>query len=102
MRRARPDCAGRFLTRGHQVLLAHDGLEKRWVALKYAVVDRFGPGVEAPLCREVALLSELRHPNIVRLFDVVTVLPEQGMLHVCLVMEHCENGDLSKLLGALD
>ena len=89
----------------HQVFLADDRHEKRTVALKYAVIGRgetpgLGVGVDPTLCREVALLSALRHPNILTLHDVVTVLPEQGLLQVCLVLEYAERGDLSHFLGA--
>ena len=81
------------------------------MALKYTKVDRGERakppglgffGVDPTLCREVALLSALRHPNILTLHDVVTVLPAGGLLQVCLVLEYAENGDLEKFIGAPD
>ena len=78
------------------------------MALKYTKVARVetegivGVGVDPTLCREIALLSALRHPNILTLHDVVTVLPAGGLLQVCLVLEYAENGDLEKFIGAPD
>ena len=44
---------------------------------------------------EVTILSKLDHPNVVKYYDSFI---EKNMLNI--IMEYCENGDLSNLLKA--
>lgn len=41
------------------------------VALRAVTVDRVGDGLSKSTLRELKLLSQLRHPNIVRLLEIV-------------------------------
>ena len=57
-----------------QVYKARD-TSGEWVALKKLRLDDNGEGVPVTTLREVALLKELVHDNIVRLRDVVAAPP---------------------------
>jgi len=65
------------------------------VALKrlFFYEEEVNGGVPHSVIREVCLLKDLKHPNVVRLLDVHTSLPSQYTL----VFEHIES-DLSKVL----
>ncbi len=70
------------------------------VVLKYVKPSQLAGGVPAVLCREIALLGALwRKPNIVRLHEVVTALPDDGPLHIFMVLEHLST-DLHRMLQA--
>ena len=47
------------------------------------------------LVREVNLLRELQHPNIVRYYDRI-IDREHALLYI--VMEYCDGGDLASLI----
>ena len=51
-------------------------------------------GLSVTTLREIALLKNLKHPNIVQLLDV----EYDGKLDLKLVFEYCENGDLHKYI----
>ncbi|KAH7980727.1 hypothetical protein HPB49_018555 [Dermacentor silvarum] len=53
------------------VYKARDRATGRYIALKKIRLDSEVEGVPSTAIREIALLKELRHPNIVRLLDVV-------------------------------
>lgn len=65
------------------------------VALKRTKIENFTDGIPSTTLREISILSELSHPNIVALKDVVTT-----ETHIWFVQEYC-NMDLSKLLSSL-
>jgi serine/threonine protein kinase len=66
------------------------------VAIKQMKLDAQEEGVPSTAIREVALLKELQHPNIVRLLDVHCKEPNK----LVLVFEYLEN-DLKKYMKAL-
>lgn len=54
--------------------LVHQGTNKRTgekVALKKTQIDNFSDGIPSTTMREISILTELQHPNIVSLKDVV-------------------------------
>ncbi|KAM6403480.1 LOW QUALITY PROTEIN: cyclin-dependent kinase 3-like [Rhynochetos jubatus] len=63
---------------------------KELVALKKIRVDLETEGVPSTAIREISLLKELKHPNIVRLLDVIC-----SQKNICLVLEYL-NEDLKK------
>lgn len=62
------------------------------VALKKIHIERFDEGIPQTALREVSVLQELKHPNIVQLFNVIT---SEGSVY--LVFEFVES-DLKKTL----
>ena len=52
------------------VYKARDRMTGEVVALKRIRLDQADEGIPGTAIREIALLKELKHPNIVRLFDV--------------------------------
>lgn len=73
----------------------YKGLDKatnQFVALKRTKIDNFNDGIPSTTLREISILHELDHPNIVKLRDVVL-----SDTHIWFVQEFC-NIDLSKLL----
>lgn len=64
----------------------------RIVALKRMVPMNDDEGIPATTIREIMLLKELRHPNIVRLYDVLFRIPK-----LTLVFEFCDC-DLKQLM----
>eukprot|EP00727_Mastigamoeba_balamuthi_P011737 m51a1_g7186 putative serine threonine-protein kinase mark2 isoform x3 (701) ;mRNA; r:97348-99849 len=59
------------------------------VAVKIINKVKLGPDSLRLVLREVAILKELRHPNIIRLYEVIDT-PE----HMYLVMEHAAGGEV--------
>lgn len=53
------------------VYKARDRATGRFIALKKIRLENEVEGVPSTAIREIALLKELRHPNVVRLLDVV-------------------------------
>jgi serine/threonine protein kinase len=54
--------------------LVHQGTNKRTgekVALKKTQIDNYSDGIPSTTMREISILTELQHPNIVSLKDVV-------------------------------
>lgn len=64
------------------------------VALKRIRLDNEEEGVPCTAIREISLLKELKHPNIVRLYDVIHTEKK-----LTLVFEYCDS-DLKKYLDA--
>jgi len=77
------------------VYKARDLISNRIVALKRIRLDMDEEGVPRTTIREVSVLRELRHPNIVRLIDVIHS-PKQ----LTLVFEYLDQ-DLKKHMDAL-
>jgi cyclin-dependent kinase 7 len=65
----------------------------RLVALKKIKSERLEEGINFTAIREIKLLREFKHPNIIELVDVFTTMD----FAVCLVYEVAET-DLSKIL----
>ncbi|MEW6338158.1 MAG: serine/threonine-protein kinase [Acidobacteriota bacterium] len=82
----------RLLGHGGQaeVWLAHDGELDEWVAVKVFRPDLGEPARER-LRREVRLGRSLRHPNLVRMFELI----EAGD-RLAVVMEHVPGGSLAQ------
>lgn len=72
------------------VYKAHDKITGQLVALKRIRLDSEADGVPSSALREISLLKELEHPNVVRLLDVV--LADHKLY---LVFEHLDK-DLKK------
>jgi cyclin-dependent kinase len=53
------------------VYKAKDRITNRIIALKRIRLEAEDEGIPSTAIREISLLKELRHPNIVRLYDVV-------------------------------
>ena len=71
------------------------------VAVKEINTSRLGKKLLEGLAQEIAVLQKMRHPNIVRLFEIVRD-PKKARIY--LVLEYCAGGDLSKFVkrrGAL-
>jgi len=66
-----------------------------WVAMKWMKLDAQEEGVPSTAIREIALLKELSHPNVVKLLDVFCK-PNK----LVLVFEYLEN-DLKKYMKSL-
>ncbi|CDW60493.1 cyclin dependent kinase 5 [Trichuris trichiura] len=66
------------------------------VALKRVRLDDDDEGVPSSALREICLLKELKHPNIVRLYDVV-----HSHKRLTLVFEYCDQ-DLKKYFDSLN
>lgn len=77
------------------VYKARDKLTGKLVALKKIRLETESEGVPSTAIREISLLRELAHPNIVQLFDVV-----DGDKHLYLVFEFLQQ-DLKKLLDSV-
>ncbi|XP_043461853.1 cyclin-dependent kinase 2-like [Leptopilina heterotoma] len=77
------------------VYKAKDKLTGKLVALKKIRLETESEGVPSTAIREISLLKELAHPNIVQLLDVV-----QGDRHLYLVFEFLQQ-DLKKLLESV-
>ncbi|KOC65758.1 Cyclin-dependent kinase 2 [Habropoda laboriosa] len=77
------------------VYKAKDKLTGKLVALKKIRLETESEGVPSTAIREISLLKELTHPNIVQLFDIV-----DGDNHLYLVFEFLQQ-DLKKLLDSV-
>eukprot|EP00049_Salpingoeca_infusionum_P005783 m.96768 g.96768 ORF g.96768 m.96768 type:complete len:305 (+) comp13084_c1_seq2:33-947(+) len=77
-----------------QVFKAQDKETSRIVAVKRIALNHEEEGVPSNAVREISLLKELEHPNIVKLLDVV-----YAALRLSLVFEYCEQ-DLKKYLDS--
>lgn len=69
---------------------------KQLVALKKIRLDNEAEGVPVTAVREISLLKELRHPNIVRLHDVVHTEKK-----LTLVFEYLDRGDLKYVMDTV-
>ncbi|XP_071103977.1 cyclin-dependent kinase 2-like isoform X1 [Haliotis cracherodii] len=74
------------------VYKARDKINNRLVALKKIRLDAESEGVPSTAIREISLLKELDHPNVVRLLDVV-----HSEMKLYLVFEYL-NQDLKKYM----
>lgn len=77
------------------VYKARDKLTGKLVALKKIRLETEREGVPSTAIREISLLKDLAHPNIIQLFDVV-----DGDNHLYLVFEFLQQ-DLKKLLDSV-
>ncbi|TGZ56404.1 Cell division protein kinase 2 [Temnothorax longispinosus] len=77
------------------VYKARDKLTGKLVALKKIRLETEREGVPSTAIREISLLKDLAHPNIIQLFDVV-----DGDKHLYLVFEFLQQ-DLKKLLDSV-
>eukprot|EP00775_Hariotina_reticulata_P006675 gene6675-6899_t len=77
------------------VYKARDTRSNRIVALKKIRLEQEEEGVPSTAIREIALLKELNHPNVVRLYDVI-----HADRRLYLVFEYLDL-DLKKLMDAL-
>ncbi|XP_058788741.1 cyclin-dependent kinase 2 [Phymastichus coffea] len=77
------------------VYKAKDKITGKLVALKKIRLETESEGVPSTAIREISLLKELAHPNVIQLLDVV-----QGEKHLYLVFEFLQQ-DLKKLLDSL-
>ena len=76
------------------VVEAINRLDGRHYALKKIAVDEQTPGSYARIMREVATLSRLQHPHVVRYFQVWRHQPLEmevgmGVMHCWLADMHC-------------
>lgn len=78
------------------VYKAKDRLSDSIVALKRIRLDAEDEGIPSTAIREISLLKELRHPNIVRLYDVV-----HSERKLTLVFEYLDQ-DLKKYLDVCE
>lgn len=76
------------------VYKAQDRTTKEIVALKRIRLDNEEEGIPCTALREISLLKELKHPNVVRLYDVL-----HSERKLTLVFEYCEQ-DLKKYLDS--
>lgn len=79
------------------VYRAHDTLLDRLVALKMIQGVSDSVGLDETLRREALLLAKFEHPNVVRVYDVVTDIRGQSVI----VMELLDGEPLSKCIGTL-
>jgi len=79
-----------------KVYKARSNRTNEWVAMKQMKLDAQEEGVPSTAIREIALLKELSHPNVVKLLDVFCK-PNK----LVLVFEFLEN-DLKKYMKALN
>lgn len=79
-----------------EVYKARDMVNNKWVALKKIRLDLEDEGVPATAIREISVLKEISHKNIVALCDVFT---QEN--HLYLVFEYLDY-DLKKLLDAMN
>ncbi|XP_058469663.1 serine/threonine-protein kinase Nek2 [Solea solea] len=70
-----------------------DGKILVWKELDYGTMEE---SEKQMLVSEVNLLRELKHPNIVRYYDRII---DRTNATLYIVMEYCEGGDLSSLIG---
>jgi hypothetical protein len=75
------------------VFRARDLTDQSSVALKFLSSRDAGPDIATRMQRELRLARDLRHPNIVRVFDLVE---SEGFL--CLTMEFVEGRTLKELI----
>ncbi|KAF7825619.1 serine/threonine-protein kinase ATG1c-like isoform X1 [Senna tora] len=61
------------------------------VAIKEIATARLNKKLQESLMSEIFILKRINHPNIIRLHDIIEVVP--GKIH--LVLEYCKGGDLS-------
>lgn len=69
-----------------------DGKLLVWKELNYG---KMSEKEKQMLVSEVNILRELRHPNVVRYYDRII---NRETTKIYIVMEHCENGDVSQLI----
>ncbi|EAL50962.1 cell division protein kinase 2 putative [Entamoeba histolytica] len=75
-----------------EVCKAVDILSNTFVALKKVKADQEEEGIPSTALREIAILRDISHPNIVKLLDVYN-----SEKHLYLIFEYC-NTDLHKFL----
>lgn len=77
------------------VYKAVNKVSKEVVALKRIRLDNEDEGIPCTAVREISLLKELKHPNIVKLFDILHTEKK-----LTLVFEHMDSG-LKKFIDSL-
>ena len=71
---------------------------KAKLVMKKIGLDALSDAERCTALKEVKLLALLRHPCIVSMVDAFVEEEEKGGGTLCIVMEFCEKGDLSKLI----
>jgi len=66
-----------------KVYKSFDNIEKKYVAIKKLKFDPNSEGIPATAIREISLLKELNHKNIVKLIEVTSPKDKQ----LCLIFE---------------
>eukprot|EP01083_Nonionella_stella_P246368 855452_1 len=79
-----------------QVYKARNTRNYQWVALKKLYMEDRGEGIPSTSIREIALLKELSHPNVIELKDIFFHPDEDGDLY--LVFDYF-SGDLKKYMN---
>ena len=65
------------------------------VALKRIRLEAEDEGIPSTAIREISLLKELSHPNIVRYIENIVQREDKKIF---IVMEYCVNGDMAQLI----
>lgn len=63
------------------------------VAIKAINRERLNKKLQENLESEIAIMRNMNHPNIVRLFEI-----KKTEKHIYLIMEYCAGGDLQKFI----
>mmetsp|Transcript_23656 Transcript_23656/g.21526 ORF Transcript_23656/g.21526 Transcript_23656/m.21526 type:complete len:311 (-) Transcript_23656:162-1094(-) len=86
------------------VYKAKDKMLEKIIALKRIPLEAEDEGIPSTAIREISLLKELKHPNIVRLFDVVHTEKKLTLVFEYLdqdlkkYLDFCENGIEAKVV----
>eukprot|EP00500_Bicosoecida_sp_ms1_P002822 CAMPEP_0203809806 /NCGR_PEP_ID=MMETSP0115-20131106/2542_1 /ASSEMBLY_ACC=CAM_ASM_000227 /TAXON_ID=33651 /ORGANISM="Bicosoecid sp, Strain ms1" /LENGTH=317 /DNA_ID=CAMNT_0050718565 /DNA_START=570 /DNA_END=1519 /DNA_ORIENTATION=- len=75
------------------VYKAHHRVTGAVVAIKAISLKKMDRKAQENLESEIHILQEVRHPNIVRLFEI-----QKSDRYIYLVLEYCAGGDLSRLI----
>lgn len=81
------------------------------VAIKQIDLDMIEEQFKRRITTEIDILIQLNHPNIVRIYDVISVnsetinlnLKQSPMVHgnsIYIIMEYCDGGDFDKLINS--
>lgn len=76
-----------------QVYKGHHRVSGQVVAIKAIALGRMDKKAQENLESEISIMREVRHTNIVRLFEI-----QKSEKFIYLVLEYCSGGDLSRLI----
>lgn len=80
------------------VKLYKNKITKALVAIKFInTKSLFRPEFVSRTYKEIQVLRDLNHPNIVKLMDVIVTTN-----HICFVMEYCQGGELKQYVNSKD